>query len=566
MGTAKNWWDVKVPMRDGVQLSADIYFPATGPDAGPYPVVLARSPYDNQHPVYVADARYLAEHGYAVVLQDVRGRYDSDGAWLPFRHEGPDGYDTVEWIADQPWCTGRVGTMGGSYAGWNQWALAREKPPHLSAMVSTAAAGAWMEELPWHNGVLMLVTLGWLNLVGGRAGQNPELVTNWSEVFRHLPVREMDEALGRRLDTWRQWVDHPTFDDYWAELRLDAAFSHLDVPALHITGWYDADQPGALFFHRGMVGGSSRAGDQSIVIGPWDHAGTRVPRQITGGIDFGRDAVMDVRREHLRWFDRWLKQDAASAAGPGARVFLTGENRWYAADTWPPPLTTPVAWYLRSGGAANTLAGDGRLEPDRPAVAEPDDTFTYDPADPVPAVIDENFYAADAAETPLDRRFQHRRDDVLVYTSAPADSEIVLTGIVEVHLFAATDGPDTDWFVALHDVAPSGASHRLVEGRLRGRFREGLGREVLLEAGQIYEFVVPTTAIGHVLRPAHRLRLTVTSSDFPTWDRNLNTGEPIGTGTTMRTARNRVSHRPDAASYVVLPVVPRSSIRRYEAS
>ncbi len=264
-------WDVKIPMRDGVQLSADIYFPRDGD--GPHPTLLARTPYDNQHAVYVRDAKYFAEHGYAVVLEDVRGRHDSEGEWVPFHNEGPDGYDTIEWIASRPWCTGRIGTFGGSYGGWVQWASAREKPPHLTAMASTAAAGAFMEELPWHNGVLMLTMLGWLNLAAGRSTQNPELVENWPEVFRHLPVRDMDAVLGRDLPTWREWVDHSSLDEYWKTLRLDDDFAHIDVPVLHITGWFDGDQPGALFLHSGM----SDSEDQCLFSGPSATRGHCVP-------------------------------------------------------------------------------------------------------------------------------------------------------------------------------------------------------------------------------------------------------------------------------------------------
>jgi putative CocE/NonD family hydrolase len=556
----RQWWDVKVPMRDDVLLSTDIYFPSGGAGGGPYPVVVARTPYDNLHPVYVAGAQYLAAHGYVAVVQDVRGRHDSDGDWVPFRNEGPDGYDTVEWVAAQPWCTGRVGTMGGSYGGWYQWALAREKPPHLTTMVSTAAGGAWMQELPFHNGVLMLVMLGWKNLVGGRTMQKPELITNWPAVFRHLPVREMDTLLGRRLDGWREWVDHPTLDDYWRAVRLDDDFAHIDVPVLHITGWFDDDQPGALYFHDGMCASSSRVDDQAIVIGPWDHGGTRVPRQVVGGVDFGPGAVLDVLDLHRRWFDRWLKDSPAAPLPSRARLFLTGVNSWHDAASWPPPDVTPTPLYLRSGGAANTLAGDGRLDTCPPATTEPADVFTYDPADPVPAVIDENFYAAHVVETPLDHRFQHCRDDVLVYTGAPATETLVLAGVPTVHLYAATDGPDTDWFVALHDVSPTGTSMQLAAGRLRGRFRESLERETPLEPRQVYEFVVGMSAVGHVARPGHALRLTVTSSDFPVWDRNLNTGDAIGTGTAMRVATNRVLHEPASASYVILPVASVNSL------
>lgn len=545
-------WDVAVPMRDGTRLSADLHFPPAGSEGGPYPAILARTPYDNQHPVYVADARYFASHGYVVILQDVRGRHDSDGVWDPFRLEGPDGYDTVEWIAEQSWSNGKVGTFGGSYGGWDQWALAREKPPHLTTMVSTAAAGAWMEELPWHNGVLMLTCLGWLNLIGGRAMQNPELVDNWPEVFRHLPVREMDDALGRSLPTWRDWVDHPTRDGYWNALRLDDDFAHIDIPALHITGWFDADQPGALFFHAGMSTESSRAADQRIVIGPWDHQGTRVPSSTTGDVDFGEQAVIDVRELHRRWYDRWLKDVPGEVLPEGARLFLTGANAWFDCPSWPPPSTHGQRWHLRA---------DEALSEELPEADKPSDTFIYDPQDPVPSVVDENFYAASAKETPLDHSFQFERDDVLVYTSAPAQSEVILAGIATVHLFASTDGPDTDWFVSLHDIAEDGTSMQLTEGRLRGRFREGLDREVLLTPGETNEFVIPTTAIGHVLKVGHALRLAVTSSAFPTWDRNPNTGAPIGTTTELRVARNTIHHSEAAASYVTIPVIDPSTLR-----
>lgn len=560
MRPLRQWWDVKVPMRDGVLLSTDIYFPPGGPEGGPYPVVLARTPYDNLNHVYVEGAKYLAEHGYVAILQDVRGRHDSDGDWVPFRNEGPDGYDTVEWAAAQPWSTGRVGTMGGSYGGWYQWALAREKPPHLTTMVSTAPGGAWMQELPYHNGVLMLTMLGWHNLVGGRTMQKPELIDNWPEVLRHLPVREMDSLLGRRLDGWREWVDHPTMDEYWTSMRLDDDFAHIEVPVLHITGWYDGDQPGALYFHGGMCASSTAVDGQVIVIGPWDHQATRVPRQVIGGVDFGASAVIDALDLHRRWFDRYLKGEPVEPLPARARIFLTGVNAWHDAASWPPTPTTPMQLHLRSDGAANTLRGDGRLSADPPATEEPGDSYVYDPADPVPAVVDENFYSPAVVETPLDRRFQHRRDDVLVYTSSPADEPLVLAGIPQVHLFASTDGRDTDWFVSLHDISPTGVSLQLTEGRLRARFREGLDREVLLEPDQVYEFVVPTTAIGHVLQPGHALRLAVTSSDFPTWDRNLNTGDPIPTGTTIRVATNRVLHQPGASSYVLLPVAAPSSV------
>jgi len=548
------WFDVGVLMRDGVRLSTDIYFPKDGASGGPYPAVLGRTPYDNETPTQVEMARALADDGFVVALQDVRGRHDSDGEWLPFRNEGPDGYDTIEWIAEQGWCTGQVGTFGGSYGGWYQWAAAREKPPHLTTMISTATGGAWMEEVPFHNGCFLLVMLGWLHLVGGRSMQQPQLVDDWPAVLRHLPLQTMDERLGRSMPIWREWLSHPTLDEYWQQVRLDDDFAHIDVPALHITGWYDGDQPGALYFHRGMTGSSPRARDQHIVIGPWDHAGTRVPKQVLGGVDFGPSALEDIIGLHKTWFGHWLRGGGdQSLDQPRARLFRTGANEWHHADAWPLP-STEVSWYLHSAGRANTLVGDGSLSAEPPSGDEPADSFGYDPNDPVPSVLDENFYSPAAVETPLDRRFQHRRDDVLSYTCDVRGDSLVISGHPRVRLFASSDGLDTDWFLALHDIAPTGASMLLCEGRMRARFRTSLARETLLEPGATYEYEIELSAVNHLLRPGHRLRLTVTSSDFPTWDRNPNTGVPIGTDTALRAAINTVHHGASQPSALVLPV------------
>jgi len=558
------WWNVPVTMRDGAPLATDIYFPAAGPDGGPYPAVLTRTPYDKQNPG-AHYGPYLSDRGFVVVAQDVRGRHGSDGPWVPFRHEGPDGCDTVEWVARQPWCTGRVGTFGGSYGGWYQWALARERPPHLTTMVSTASCGAWMEEIPYHNGCVMLVMLGWLALTGGRTMQNPALTTDWPEVFRHLPLRTMDRRLGRDLPTWREWLDHPTLDDYWRALRLDDDFARIDVPTLHITGWFDDDQPGALFMFDGMRARSPRAAEQHLVIGPWDHAGTRTPRQVLGGVDFGAGALTDIRDLHRRWFDRWLR-DAADAgdaeAMPAARLFVTGVNAWRDSAAWPPPGVEVRPLYLRSEGRANTLAGDGRLDDVAAAADEPADTYTYDPENPVPGVLDENFYSPDAVETPLDLRFQHRRDDVLVYTGAAAQTPTVIAGYPVVHLYGSSDAPDTDWFADLHDVAPSGASMILAQGQMRARFRDSLEHEVLMQSGKVYAFRLRLSAVGHVVRPGHRLRLTVTSSRFPTFDRNPNTGHPIGQDAELRVATNRIHHDGAHASRLELPVAPADLLGR----
>jgi putative CocE/NonD family hydrolase len=502
-------------------------------------------------------AQHLSAHGYVVVLQDVRGRHDSSGEWVPFRHEGPDGYDTVEWAASQTWSTGKVGTFGGSYDGWTQWALAREHPPHLVTMISTAPGGKWCEDIPYNNGCLLLPELVWLHLVGGHAMQRSDIITDWEDVFRHLPLRSMDERVGRTMPVWQEWLDHPTLDAYWMGLRLDQDFAGLTVPALHITGWYDGNQHGALFFYEGMASQSPRGQDQHLLIGPWDHGATHYPRQTIGGVDFGKDAVEDLLGVHRTWFDFWLMRSGEGSLDRArVRVFLTGTNHWIETTHWPPPGTSTAKLYLHSGGSANTLAGDGRLCEEAPSEAEPVDTYVYDPEDPVPSVIDARVFTSYTIETPLDHRFKHGRDDVLVYTGTAQEEPIVFAGHPVVRLFAETDGPDTDWHVALHDVAETGTSMILASGVLRARFRESLEREALLEPNQMYEFTIRLGAVGHVVQPGHRLRLTVTSSEFPTFDRNQNTGQPIGLDTEVRVATNTVYHQPGRASCLELPAAP----------
>ncbi|MGI8550551.1 MAG: CocE/NonD family hydrolase, partial [Dehalococcoidia bacterium] len=301
--------DQRVPMRDGVELSADVYLPPEG--AGPWPAILQRTPYDNTAELWLKIAVYFAKQGYAFVSQDVRGRCDSDGVWEPFVNEGPDGHDTIVWTGEQAWCNGKVGMMGGSYGGFVQWVAAKERPPYLSALVSTAAAGRWLEELPYRFGVYAPYWMFWLNLVGGRSQQqpvhaNPE-VPDWPRIFTHRPLRDLDQALGRTNTVWRKWLQHRTFDDYWRQISLIGHFTSIDLPVLHITGWFDGDQWGELHYWHGMLNESSASDRQWLLSGPWDHAGTRSPRQQLGGRDFGPSALVDINAVHLRFFDRWLR-------------------------------------------------------------------------------------------------------------------------------------------------------------------------------------------------------------------------------------------------------------------
>lgn len=551
-------YDVRAPMRDGVELSADVYLPAEG--AGPWPVILYRTPYDNSTAAFPELGRYHAGRGYAFVAQDVRGRADSDGRFEPFVAEAEDGHDTVEWVAAQPWCDGAVGMMGGSYSGLVQWLAARERPPHLRALVSTAAAGRWLEELPYQFGTFSSYWAFWLNLVGGRTLQQPvqaprPSLPEWPRILTHRPLRDADRALGRTNTAWRTWLEHGTFDEYWRALSLRGRFAEIDLPVLHITGWFDGDQWGELFYWRGMVDESPAADRQWLVSGPWDHAGTRTPKRSLGGRDFGDGAVVEMVELHARFFDRWLKGvENGQDRDPKVRIFAMGVNEWRDDEAWPPPAMTPRPAYLHSGGRAQTLAGDGRLTWDAPGADEPGDTFTYDPEDPTPSVPDVS--ALPFGDVPFDNRWRLRRDDVLVYTSAPLEEDLEVSGHPTVVLHGCSDQVDTDWHVSLCDVLPSGRSDELTRGCLRAAYRDGVDAQPApLEPGRDYEFRLEMMATSNVFLAGHRVRLCVASAHFPTRARNPNTNAPTGDDDETRVARNTILHDAARPSRLVLPVV-----------
>lgn len=551
-------WDVNVPMRDGVMLSADVYLPSEDTRA-PYPTILWRTPYDNtrklRHYSPFDTAKFFVSNGYTFVIQDVRGRCDSDGDWYPFFNEGPDGYDTIEWIAKQSWCNGKIGMMGGSYAGWVQWAAVREKPPHLTTMVSTAAGGYFLKELPFVNGIPSLAMLGWLHLVGGRTLQmEVSSAIDWKKVFYHLPLKTMDEILGRTNTVWKEWLSHPDLDDYWKCVLFDIEdFKRINIPILHITGWYDGDQPGALFFYEGMVKHSPSCDKQHIIIGPWDHSGTRTPRQQIGGVDFTLAALMDMNKVHLDWFDYWLKgKENEVSKWKRLKYFVMGVNKWVEEEsTWPPGNIKKIQYYLHSNGKANTLMGDGNLSLDEPG-EEPPDKYTYNPENPVIPVMDLNFYGSEV-ETPLDNRFILRRDDVLVYTSKPLKKEIIIAGRPVLKFYASSDCPDTDWFATLADVYPDGKSINLGTGALRARYRNSLENPELMSPGKVYNFTVELDSTCIMFKPEYRIRLAITSSAFPVFARNQNTGKNISEDTEIRIANNIIYHNKNYPSHIILP-------------
>ncbi len=544
-------FDRRVPMRDGVELSADVY----RPDAeGRFPVILSRTPYLKTGDQSLETARYFAERGYAFVFMDVRGRGDSDGEFVPYRNDGRDGYDAIEWCAAQPWSDGNVGTLGGSYLARIQWLTAVLQPPHLRAMIALVTPSDPFVE--WPTGTPGPMHLCWTHMTSGRALQNVSAV-EWTKVYEHLPLITMDEAAGRVSERWREDCRHEQLDGYWREICYQDSFERVSVPVLHISGWYDDEQIGTPLNFAGMVAhvpSPEVRRSQKLLMGPWPHNVNS--SQKLGEVDFGPEAVIDLRGYELRWFDRWLRgEENGIDREPPVRIFVMGENRWRDEQEWPPARTRFTSYYLHSGGGANSSFGDGALSTEPPS-DESADTYTYDPARPVPFITEP---VSAQIGGPDDYAAIERRGDVLVYTTSELGEDVEVTGPVRVELYASSSARDTDYMAMLLDVHPSGFVQRLTDGMVRARFREGMDRPSLLEPGRPYCFAIDCWNTSHVFRAGHRIRLHLASSAFPKYDRNLNTGGSLTQSAEMARAEQRVYHDPGRPSRLILPIIPTGS-------
>jgi putative CocE/NonD family hydrolase len=390
----------------------------------------------------------------------------------------------------------------------------------------------------------------------GHTAQSIEF-DHWAEAFRLLPLREADRKAGRDLAFWRDWLDHPTYDDYWRHLDGERRWGEVAAPALNMGGWYDlyASQVFDTFNGLRRHGGSPEARQSQLIVGPWPHALSLSTR--TGDVDFGAGSLYDLEALEQRWFDHWLKGiDTGITREPPLRLFIMGANVWRTEHEWPLARTDWQRWYLHSGGQANTLLGDGTLSPQAPA-EEPPDSYVYHPEYPVPTRGGNNCCSPHIVPWgPYDQRDVEMRGDVLCYTSAPLERDLEVTGPIAVTLFAATDATDTDWTAKLVDVWPSGYAMNLCDGILRARYRESLSDPQPVTPGDVYQYTIAGMVTGNVFRQGHRIRLEISSSNFPRFDRNLNTGRPVGDDTQGRPARQTVLHDQAHASYVLLPVVP----------
>ena len=553
-------WGVKIPMRDGVRLNATVYKPK---GAEPVPAILTLTPYiaDSYHP----RAFYFAQHGYAFVLADSRGRGNSEGRFEPFMNEGPDGHDLVEWLAGQPWCNGSVTMWGGSYGGFDQWMTLRELPPHLKTIVPAAAAHLGVD-VPSFKNVIFSYEMQWLTLVSGVTGNNNLFGEQafWIEKFRelylnHLPFRELDRVVGNDSTCFQTWLQHPTLDPYWERLALTPAdYDRIDIPILTISGHYDGDQPGAMHYYQCHMASASPARERHyLVIGPWDHAGTRTPNKEFGGLKFGDASLVDLNKLHVEWYD-WTMKGGPQPAFLKKRVayYVMGAEKWKYADSLEAIASSSKRLYLNSDGAANDVFQSGSLEETPPGESAVDH-YVYDPLDVRPAELDreeDEEYLTDqtyALNLPL-------WGNGLVYHSAPFAEATEVTGYLKLVAWIALDVPDTDFQATVSEILPDGAHILLTQDLLRARYRESLRQEKLVAPGEInrYEFD-GFTFFSRQIAKGSRLRLVLSCPNSIYVQKNYNSGGIVAeeSGKDAHTAHVTLYHDGEHPSYLELPIV-----------
>ncbi|MCP5111925.1 MAG: CocE/NonD family hydrolase [bacterium] len=554
---------VAVPMRDGVVLYADVYRPAAD---GKYPVIVSRTPYSTErYPSAYAAAVYFSRRGYVYVSQDVRGRHESEGRWEPFRDDVDDGYDTIEWAAKQPWSNGKVGMDGGSYLGQVQWRAAQARPPHLVTIFPrVASTSIYHDWITVNGGWRLAFNFGW-----GPVRQESRIMQNtgphtmaggpegisYNKVVWHLPLTGMQGLVGRNAQFYKDWLAHPDYDDYWRKVSVEEHFDKINVPVHTMGGFFDIFAQGTLRGYKGVSkkGATEEARKGShMVIGPWEHG---VSRKV-GDIDWGAAAAVDTSALALRWFDYWLAGVRNGLdSEPPVKVFVMGRNQWRYENEYPLARTQYKPLYLASGGHANGSHGDGSLSWQSGGGGTPD-RYRYDPRNPVPSLGGANCCGVGTTSGARDQRPIEHREDILVYTSALLEEEVEVVGPVKLVLHASSSAVDTDFVAKLVDVYPDGRSINVAEGILRARYRNSLSAPELLEPGKVYRMAVDMIGTANVFQKGHRIRVHVTSSHFPQFSRNLNTGEPFGTGTAMKVAEQTVHHSSERPSHVLLPVIP----------
>ena len=557
-------------MRDGAILEADIYEPAEG---GPFPVILMRLPYDKTEAgqnLGYAHPSWYAGQGYRVVIQDVRGRGKSQGTFYPFRNEGEDGFDTIEWAAQLPNSDGRIGMYGFSYAGATQLLAARLRPPHLITICPGFTAAQYYQGHFYRQGAFCLsFAASWathLAQENARRRGDEDAMVSLQKALRHigetywtLPLKSISALLDKDASYFSDWLNHPTYDEFWRQLSIDEDYSRIQVPSLHIGGWYDSFLSGTIQNYVGLRqdgGGAAAREGQKLLIGPWFH----MPWHPLGTKPGPKMAANVVDDWQLRWFDHFLKGKATGVTESPARLFILGDG-WRDVDGWPPSQSRQVPYFFRSRGRANTAYGDGTLSIEPPA-AEPGDVYTYNPLAPNMSCGGHSCCRSSVSPMgPVSQDPSETNRSVLVYTSKRLTRKLTLAGEVVVHLYAASSAVDTDFTARLCLVDPAGRSLNIQEGIIRASFRESHTEPTPICPGEIYKYEIILGPVGVKIPAGYRIRVDISSSDFPQWDRNLNNGGKLGSDGPAATvvATQVVHHSEEFPSSILLPVMVEGS-------
>jgi putative CocE/NonD family hydrolase len=552
-------WGLKIPMRDGIRLNATVYKPKK---TDPTPVILTLTPYIGD--TYHSRALFFAQNGYAFALVDCRGRGNSEGEFEPDVNEERDGHDLVEWLATQPWCNGSVAMWGGSYAGFNQWMTLKAFPSHLKTIVPAAAAHSGVDAPAFKN-IFFSYLMQWLTFISGVTGNNNLFAEQsfWIEKYRemylnHRPFKQLDQIVGNSSKHFQTYLQHPTQDAYSDRMSLSSSeYDRINIPILTITGHYDGDQPGAMHYYRRHMQSSSPARDKHyLVIGPWDHAGTRTPKKEFGGLTLGEASLLDLNKLHKEWYDWTLKKGPQPEfLKKHVAYYLMGADEWKYSDTLESISNETMRLYLNSvNGQANSVFHSGTMDSTLPSAAQPDQ-YVYDPLDTRPAELERE----EIKDSLTDQRYAlNLFGNGLVYHSAPFDVDTEITGCLKLAVWLALDVPDTDFQVNVSEILFNGKHILLTQDWLRARYRESLRQEKLITPGEInrYEFNGFTFFSRRIARNS-RLRLTISSPNSIYVQKNYNSGGVVAeeSGRDARVAHVTLYHDADHPSCLELPIV-----------
>ena len=555
--------DVAMKTRDGVTLYADIFRPKAD---GQFPVLLQRTPYGKSNDISIALRG--AARGYVMIIQDVRGRFASEGEWYVFKHESQDGYDTVEWAAALPYSNGKVGMFGGSYVGATQMLAAIAHPPHLAGICPFVTGSNYHENWTYQGGAFeQWFSESWTSrLAKDTFDRQLTRVTDATVGDSQLPLASYplfntsgfrtSELMASLAPYFFDWLAHPAYDDYWRAWSIQDHYADITVPVLSIGAWYDIFQGGSLQNYVGLktqAGSEAARRGQHLLVTLGGHAGQG--RKV-GDVDFGAAAQFNDDDATLDWYDYLFKGAQNDFSQKPVTIFVMGLNQWRQEDDWPLARAKNTKYFLHSRGAANSAGGNGALSTTAPN-SEPSDSYVYDPANPIPTIGGP--LCCDPAHLKpgaRDQRSAETRADVLVYSTRPFTEDVEVTGPVNVELYVESSALDTDFTAKLVDVGPDGFARNLTDGIIRARYRDSREKAELLKPGQVYKLSIDLWSTSNVFLKGHALRLEISSSNFPRFDRNLNTAEQPESGQRFISATNVIFHDHKRPSALILPIVP----------